>query len=205
LPEPAGSSTTTQSKKSEAVPEVDDGLTAAQLKAALLTLDDMPTGWTQEKVTPDDGKDPKITPAECEAIGDATDGKPDAKAESKFSAGGFGPTLEQSIASWGEETAGMIVKAKNALAKCRKFKSAQDGEALTFQVAGLSFPNIGDRTLAVRMTTQAEGLDATFDVVYVAVGKNSVSLIAGGLQPVDGEKLEGIARKAVQHVKDAGK
>jgi hypothetical protein len=165
----------------------------------------MPTGWAQEKATPDNGKEPKITPAECAAIGAAAHGEPMAKAEAKFSAGGFGPTLEQSIASWGQETAGMIVKAKTALAKCRKFTTTLDGDATTFEVAGLSFPNVGDRTLAVRMTTKAKGLDATFDVVYVALGKNSMSLIAGGLQPVDGEKFEAIARKAVQHVKDAGK
>jgi hypothetical protein len=37
----------------------------------------------------------------------------------------------------------MIVKARNALARCRKFTSTRDGNATTFDVTGLSF-----RTLA---------------------------------------------------------
>jgi hypothetical protein len=54
------------------------------------------------------------------------------------------------------------------------------------------------------MTAKAEGLDVVFDVVYVAMGNRSMSLIAGGLQPVDGEKLEVIAGKAAQRLGNAG-
>lgn len=65
-------------------------------------------------------------------------------------------------------------------------------------MTGLSFPNLGDQTLAFRATAKAEGIDVVLDVVFVAVGHNIVSFTAAGPQPISGADLKGLLAPVCQ-------
>ncbi len=183
-------------------------LTAAQAKRALLTLDDMPTGWTQEKPDSDDDDDETVTPKRCQALLDAIDkqGDPVTEAEAAFSAGDFGPNLDQSVGSWSTSQLSVLKKMADAFRQCPKFTStSKDGTSATFQASGLSFPNLGDRTLALRLKTKSDGLTVVLDVVYIVKGNNGIALMTSGLQPLDGATLEKLARKAVTRLDAAAR
>lgn len=196
--------------KAATAPGDDDELNAAEVKAALLALDDMPTGWTTSKPLPGGDQEQTITPAECESTMTAMteaagDVKPKASATAAFSAGDQGPTLEEEIHSWDKDPSGILAMTKDAFEKCPSFSSTADGATTTFEITGLSFPNVGDRTFAFRMKASLDASEMTFDLVYITLGKTEVSLMAGGLQPLDGDKLEATARKAVERVNEARK
>jgi hypothetical protein len=87
-----------------------------------------------------------------------------------------------------------------------KFTSTtKDGSSATFQASGLSFPNVGDRTLAVRLKAKTDGIDIVVDVIYIAKGNNGIALLVTGLQPLGGATLESLARKAVAHLDAAAR
>jgi hypothetical protein len=183
-------------------------LTAAQAKSALLTLDDMPTGWTQSKPEADDDEDPTVTPKRCSAVLDAVDqqGKPLAEAEATFSPGDLGPQLDHTVSSWPRSQVPVLNKLTAAFRQCPKFTSTSaDGSSATFQASGLSFPNVGDRTLALRLKAKSDGINLVMDVIYIAKGNNGIALMVTGFQPLDGATLEKLARKAVARLDAAAR
>lgn len=70
-------------------------------------------------------------------------------------------------------------------------------------VSPLSFPNLGDRALALRVAGSTPDVEVVIDLIYVAVGNNGVSLAAGGLTPMQGTELERLATMAVQRLSTA--
>jgi hypothetical protein len=187
--------------------EANGRLTTAQAKKALLTLDDMPTGWAQDRPDPNTD-DPSVTPDRCSAILNALNGqgRPLARANASFNAGGFGPQLEQSVTSWPKSQLPILKKLTDAFRQCPKFTStSKDGSSATFQAGGLSFPNVGDRTLALRLKAKTDGIDFVLDLVYIAKGNNGITLVVSGLQPLGGATLESLARKAVAHLDAAAR
>lgn len=199
---------TTESKAPVAPAVKNSTLTAAQAKSSLLTLDDMPTGWTQQKPDPDDDEDPTVTPKRCSAVLDAVDqqGKPLAEATAVFSPSDLGPELDHTVTSWPRSQLPILKKLTDAFRQCPKFTStSKDGSSATFEATGLSFPNLGDRTLALRLKAKTDGINLVLDVVYIAKGNNGVTLMVTGLQPLDGAVLEGFAKKAVAHLDAASR
>ena len=184
-------------------------LTVEQAQAALLTVQDLPTGWTTDPTAAEDDEtdpDDDIEPAECAAVFEAMEegNEPAAKADGSYTAGGFGPLLQQTVTSFEEDTSDRIQTVTDALNQCSTFTSTTaDGVATTLTSSPLSFPNLGDRSLAVRLTGSSDDIEATFDVVYIAVGKNSITLLGGGLTPLPGAELEAVARKAVERLNAA--
>jgi hypothetical protein len=182
--------------------EASGKLTTAQAKKALLTLEDMPTGWAREKPAPD-SDDPLVTPDRCSGILNALhkQGKPLARANASFNAGGFGPQLEESVTSWPKSQLPILEELTDAFRQCPQFTStSKDGSSATFQASGLSFPNVGDRTLALRLKAKSDGIDFVLDLIYIAKGNNGITLVVSGLQPLGGATLESLARKAVAHL-----
>lgn len=183
----------------------DTALTPEQAQAALLTVQDLPTGWSTDPSaapTEEDGDDP-IQPEECAAVfrplKDGSD--PLAKAEANFSSGGLGPVLQQTVTSFEDDAADRLQGLTDALGACPEFSlTDSSGVVTTFVAAPLSFPNLGDRSLAVRLRGSNDTIDVTLDVVYVAVGRNAVSLVTGGLVPMPGADLEAVGRRSVERL-----
>lgn len=189
-----------------------DGLTAAQAKSGLLSVGDMPTGWAAAKNDPDNTTDPKIEPASCQKMFDDMDAKTGGKKakvrqKATFSEGGMlGTQLVMEIASFEVDAQGDKVQAiANALTKCSTIKSTQDGQTAELTLNGLSFPNLGDQTLALRANVKMKDIEAVTDMVFVAVGHNIISFTTVGFQPMKGADLEKIARTGMTKVAQAAK
>jgi hypothetical protein len=188
-------------------------LTDKQAKAALLTVQDLPTGWS---VDPDassddqgDDDDSRITePAACADLFDSLDDGKDSVAEAtgNYTAGGFGPFLEHTVTSHSKDPADGMDAVTAALSECPKFTMTDaDGTKMQMKVSALSFPNLGDRTLALRMSGNSDEIDIVMDLVYIAVGRNGITLGAGGLTPIAGDDLEQLATAAVDKLAAAAK
>lgn len=209
---PSESSAATEPAPAESsAAEPDDAageqLTQEQADAALLTVQDLPTGWTTDPAAEeDDGPDDITEPAECAQIFQALEDQQDpvAQAEADFTAGGFGPFLSQSVSSFDDSTTDALAAVTEALNACPTFTSIDaDGVRAEFTAAPLSFPNVGDSTVAVRLSASTEDFDLAFDVVAVSLGNNGMTIVAGGLTPMDGVQLEQVVRAGVSRIATA--
>lgn len=179
-------------------------LTKEQAQAALLSAQDLPSGWSVG-ASEESADESRTQPARCAKIFDALDDdEPVAKASADYSAGGFGPFVSHSVSSHDEETADKLAPIIEALNKCPEFTSIEpDGSRIELSTAPLSFPNFGDRTLSLRMTGTSDDVDVVFDVIYVAKGNNGIAMIGGGLTPIKAKQLESLVGKAMKKLEQA--
>lgn len=178
-----------------------DTLTAEQAKAALLTIEDLPTGWSADESADEDEPEPTTKPARCAAVFAGLDEQePKAEAKAAFTSGGS--IIEHTVRSWDGDAADLVKQTTAAFSKCKKFTSIDaDGSEATFRMSKLSFPNVGDRTLAMRANSSLDGVDVVLDLIFVGEGKTTFLLTAGGLAPLPGDDLEAIATKAVEKLR----
>jgi hypothetical protein len=74
------------------------------------------------------------------------------------------------VASFDEDgQAGNIQSVADALTKCSTITSTEDGQTAEITMTGLSFPNLGDQTLALRINVKMGEIEAVSDGVFVAV------------------------------------
>lgn len=182
-------------------------LTRQQVESSLLTVEDLPTGWSVDTSEDSDSEVEDVTePVECGVLFEGLDeaAEPVAKAEGTFTAGGFGPFLAHAVTAFEENTADQVERVTDVLNQCPEFSST-DAEGVTteFTTAPLSFPNLGDRTLALRLQGSTDDFDIVVDVIMIAIGANGISLVVGGLLPMQGDELEDIATTAVEKLNDA--
>ncbi|MGL5851856.1 MAG: hypothetical protein ACRCZD_13845 [Phycicoccus sp.] len=189
-----------------------DELNAEQVKAALLTVGDLPTGWAAAEPEPEEEDESTIEPASCQRLFDQMDSaklevKAKHKAKASFEQGGMlGIQLEEEVSSFADDgQSGRVKELAEALTTCPKVTIVDGGERTPMTMAGLSFPNLGDQTLAFRATLTSDGVDVVADIVFVAVGRNVITFTAGGLQPMPGTDFEAIARAGVSKVAAAAK
>lgn len=187
-----------------------DAPPAADAQAALLTLDDLPAGWSVDPedsdgafglggsgVTPDGSES-----GECARVAhELNDQKPIAEAETAFTAGGFGPYLTHTVSFFDQDTAPLVERLATVLGGCPEALSEQnENPSFDYRMQPLSFPDLGDRTAAVRLVAASGGTTATFDFVVVAVGRAISILFAGGSDTLDGSELERLARLSVDRI-----
>lgn len=132
------------------------------VEEALLTLDDMPTGWTQE---PGEGPggDEQATLCDVEPL-DEVEALEEGSAE--FSAGDFGPLLSHTVAAFergGAEQS--LERFFEALDDCEEWTEETEDGPMTFRPTALSFPSFGDETLAIRVDVESELVDMTMDMI----------------------------------------
>ncbi|MBW3648756.1 MAG: hypothetical protein KY440_13475 [Actinobacteria bacterium] len=166
----------------------DKTLTEAQLKMALLTVTDLPTGYRLGTVEEDDDSKTTGTGAsdECsdkfKRLSDA-EGTEAAKAEAAFEGGGFGTILEQSLESYEDED---VVQDRfddvvEVLSECKTFSDTdKKGVKTDFTVGPLSFPKLGDDTVALAITGKSPDFTISLNVVIVRLGRNVMIVGQGG-------------------------
>lgn len=181
-------------------------LSAAEIRAALPTVKDLPTGWSRDTEADDDEEDDEeISPPRCEDIfGDNTEAKATIDEERAFEADEWGPFLSAEIGTYEDEIPDDILdEVADALSTCKKFTSTDaDGARTTFRAEALSFPNLGEETLAVRMKVETEIIPAAIDLVMVRIGHNLILLTntSLGAQGLDSELLEKVGRQTVERL-----
>ncbi len=173
------------------------------LKRSLLSLDDMPTGWASSEVDnssstgggPISGSGPSFcnsTPvlqsASSQLEADFTDGQFD--------------LLYQTIAVYPANGAKKAMDTLvSSMSGCTSwFLPSPDGTGITLQIRPVSFPKLGDQTVAVRMDGSSGLVAAAIDLVLIRRADyiELLAHIAGGLglAKVDSAATELIARAA---------
>jgi hypothetical protein len=159
--------------------------TQAQLQNALLALSDMPTGYATEPV------DNSPATGVCGKPSVSSRIPSDAEAKSEFSKSTFGPFLADTIDSYKSvDVAKNFISTEQADASsCTTFKDPSDGSDII--IAPLSFPQLGDETFAVRVTTTIP-----VDLIFIRKANVLVYVGFGGLN-VDSSQTETFARQAL--------
>jgi hypothetical protein len=97
---------------------------------------------------------------------------------------------------------------KNAAAgldSCMSYVAGKGSDSAKFKVARMSFSNLGDETLAYKLTGEAGGFPFTASIVTFRLGDNIVFMTALGIggSNMDAKDFEPLVKKAVQKVADA--
>jgi len=125
------------------------------------------------------------------------------EAEASFTEGGaFGTQLDTSVVSFDMlDLKTNLSHLASQLSKCPAVTATdKSSEKSEIAISALSFPNLGDETLAMRLTIKTEGISGVADLIFVAQGHNGFSLLTAGLKPVEGPTLEKIARAGVSRL-----
>ena len=188
LPDATGAVTATES-----TPAADRGalLTPEQAQGALPVVTDLPTGWADDPentATGDDSEEDEISPAEMRhRLRQPRLAEPRCarKSGEVVHTREFGPFLGVEVLSWkprdqpGEDD---IQAVLDTLAQCPMFTTT-DAEGTTSSVTatGLSFPQMGDATMALRLNIENDIVAAMADLVFVVVDKNGVAVTGFGI------------------------
>jgi len=168
-------------------------LTQEELAGALLTIDDMPSGFAVD-TSPDDedrgvcGQPPASTVVPSIA-----------QARVSFTRGALGPYVQQVTASFEESKAIEYMARLRESASCSSY-SDPEVEGITSRIAEMSFPKLGDDTLALRIGND-QGFNA--DIVFLRIDDTVTLVGVGGLVAVDSALTEDLARKAEAKVKES--
>jgi hypothetical protein len=193
-----------------------DPLTSKQIKDALIKLEDLPSGYTEDReLISDDSEDDKLTAGskKCESLNSTLNAdesvKPFGEGEVGFKESEFGPFVGESVSSFkGSRVEDGMGKLKDAFKTCKKFETtAKDGTKTKFSVSQMSFPSLGDDTIAVKMTASEPTFGMSFDLSLVAVriDQNVVMMLNFGIgKALGGQKFEKLTRLAVERIDQAG-
>jgi hypothetical protein len=138
----------------------------------------MPTGWSvdPDNTLGDDGtnSDEVIRPARCDdlfnGLGDLTE-DPTATSDVTFTAGALGPFLGVEVSSMPKEVPDdALSEVLKVLDSCPTFKLDDGNEVSTLTASPLSFPNLGDESVAVRFNVTSASADFGFDLIGIGSG-----------------------------------
>jgi hypothetical protein len=178
-------------------------LSQEQLEQALLTVTDLPTGYTQGDPGRDDDTPTQSDDPECAARFDAVDasGKQAVTtAEASFEGPGLGTLLEQSLASFDDEARlrERLTTVTELLSECPAFTMTDAGGVeSTVSISPLSFPALGDETVALGLAIETPQLPLRLNLVVTRVGNHLQTVYQGGLA-ADAAALEQAARKGTE-------
>jgi ABC-type transport system substrate-binding protein len=173
----------------------------ADLSTALLTLNDLPAGFSPIADTGGNSSDDSIV---CQGARSGvfkdvsgTAGAKTGKMRTVSSSGSSDPTVEFSQSQLGPfvmESLGVVDDPKaefdagvEALDSCMSKPWTQtnsDGMTMTFSLAPVSFPKHGDDQAAYKLTAQASGVQIEIEGVIVLIRENGVLMVVGGFGTV---------------------
>ena len=168
-----------------------------ELKAALLELTDLPSGYAIEPAGTSDEGDGSASSKDqaCAPLVKLINGKtaPGSKSSASvaFSGGQDGPFVDESIDALGSADAVQALQGsfKSAVAACPKLTITIPGQgSSTMNVAEVSAPKFGDHTFAARMTATGgplEGLEITQVTAGVKDVVVSITFLAAFPEDID--------------------
>jgi hypothetical protein len=174
---------------------VEHGKGAPDLKAQLLTVAELPAGWSIDNSN--SGGDKTSTPS-CLRRPLDSELHANAKADASFVRGSDFPWLNQGIAYFGDDaTASAKLSTIAAILNgCKDLSYTSDGHKVTGSMGVMSFPNFGDHSQAWDMTLTAEGTTVGFDLVLMQKGAELEQLFYGDLGWLDVTELQTLAESA---------
>lgn len=168
-------------------------MTKTQLRSKLLTLSNMPTGWTVDNSSSGGGG----ASGGCLA-GVKRAPKSEMKVTASFENGQL-PQLEEELVS-GREGTGAYNRFNRVLAGCKHFSVTSNGETLTATVGAMSFPAVGNESSAYGVTFSVKGINAGADFVLFKVGSVAGVIEYADIGQPDPSQLQAFVTEAVNKV-----
>lgn len=169
--------------------ETEDTPTEADLRAALLAVEDLPTGFTAQAA--DEGEDDGASCGE-----DLEETNPAAaKAAASFAGGMLGPFVQEELLAYEPDEAEAVMA--RGIASVRACQGYTDDQGQKFNLSPLSFPDLGDETFAARLDVDGPSLDLVADVVVLRQDDVIAFLFHASTLPVDSVLTERLARTAL--------
>jgi hypothetical protein len=172
----------------------------------LLSLEDMPTGWTKSSDSEAGLLDIRLDLVESESMYCSDDpdsypiDEPTLGASAGFNRDLLGPYLSQSVLLFGSETDASrhMDWFKNEVFGCDSFSD----DAVEWRLDEISFPPLGDDSFAVRMSTASELGEIGGDLVLLRVVNVFSLLVYIDIGGFDAEQLEEFALRAEEKLLD---
>ena len=171
------------------------------LSKALLRARDIPAVYGKKYVAATSG--PVAGVCGSKLLGGIT---PVGQAGADFSQSVAGPFISETLSEVPSGQGGTdIAKEESALAHCHSWKQRNpDGGVGTYTLTRISFPSVGDQTLAYQMDVTAKGttfsLPGQIDFVLIRKGDVFIDLLQGGIGRADPALLQTLARTAAQRL-----
>lgn len=182
--------------------------TAAELRARLLTLADLPYGFVADDATADANGVMSSADQHCRAMTDLinSQGHPAGAlvtADASFTRSQFGPNIATGLAGFATPEAAqrLLAGVTEAMHACTKLtETDKDGSSYDFLVAPLSFPATGDASGAIRVVTDVDDLPVQVDIVLVRVGSTLLYVADTGFGSTDPSLTQQVVSRAVAKV-----
>lgn len=168
------------------------------LAAAMLTLEDLPAGWT---ASPPDADD--TTDEFCEGEDPFTEIQADEEVEASFQQSDVGPFIASFAEQHGsddeaQEALDLFVDAVNS---CGEFTNVEeDGTETIYRFSPLSFPQLGDDTFAARLSGTTAFGPITADFVFARDGDRVGGIVNAALGAMDSSLTEPLMRKVMERL-----
>lgn len=174
-------------------PAMQDRPGATPLAQTVLTLADLPAGWSAQvhDLATDDICAGRIPSSVIVPLDAATAG---------FSQGPSGPFISNAVSRFADDATARryLDLVEETVASCRDYQV--DGS--TVRLAPLSFPRFGDDTFVAQVTVESPTAPITGHVVHLRVGNRvaSIETVAFGGGTVDKELVEILARAVARRL-----
>ncbi|WP_143175271.1 hypothetical protein [Cryptosporangium aurantiacum] len=169
-------------------------LTAADAKAALPAISELPgSGWTTAPASTET-TEPKVTPEKCSPVMNeiSTDytgykSKLAARENITFTNEAAGQTeLLFEVASWTNEADSQLpLTAAQLVENCKTFSATEEGLTLEFTAETLTPLQIGEQQAAVRLAAEFQGTKIYLTVFEARIGHNLISMVQTSPDPTD--------------------
>jgi hypothetical protein len=192
----ATATATTAQTPDAGTPDNDD----PRIAKVLPTLDDLPDGWV---VSTDDDSDDATDTAFCDADDVDFDFGDSPTADASFSGGDFGPYFTVKVSAIGESEAQAFTQQVDAALSCETWADTSSDPPLTWTIAELSLPDLGDGVVARTLTAEDDTFPVAADLVFVRSG-GIVALLGNlDLGPVDSQLTVDQAQRLVEAIETA--
>jgi hypothetical protein len=166
-------------------------LSDADASEAVLTLEDLPAGWSFRASSLD------RTGGFCKEFDLGEEVPPAGRARAEFEGGASYLNHVVAVYNAASDATRRMQIVKGGLAKCRRFTADQ----LSLDLAAATYPKLGDETIAVKGTGKAGDVPVTVQLLFVRTGRVVTSVVGLSGETLagprlDGKALEDVARRA---------
>ncbi len=173
-----------------ALPTAASGSTESVLKAKILSLSNLPTGWSTDTTATQSG--------DVGCLAGLKENHNETKVKVEYEDGQF-PELEELLTA-GPAAGSAYRSLEKSLNHCTSYSFSSGGTKATVTVGALSFPSVGNQSAAYALQISAEGENAESDLVMFRVGKIYGAVEYADLGTPDPDQAQAFITEAVDKV-----
>jgi hypothetical protein len=171
--------------------------TQDQLTSGLLTVSDLPDGWSD--VPPDPASD-------AEPVGfcqpDAASGIDQIRVNAAFQQEDQGLFLQETLIGFASDNATAWMNWVQPTLNCTQVTDDSVSPPVVYQVTSLNIPAMGDQSLAYRLSVSDPSIgEIAYDIVYARVGSCVAAIANFALGVANTDLTQSVAQAAVDHAR----